>query len=241
MRSLLNRAVPAIAVAGMVAALVLGTGALGTLRGQSTGPGAASGSTTSAGPSDTTELDRGGASLADVAACVGHDVAGAELLYGTRQRSLDDEGPVLVLRTADGLLLCDAFGPDRPAVAPVPVATVADPVRFLTTGRAEWSCRADRVLEGFRQSTWLSTSPEVATVEQRYRVDGVAGPWFSTAASHGFAHLQTWLDGPEPAGTTYRSELRALDADGAVVPQTELPTRPQALAGCPEGGSASIG
>ena len=84
-------------------------------------------------------------------------------------------------------------------------------------------------------------SPVVAKVQQRFWVDGVAGPWFETTAQDGYAHLQSWLKGPEPAGTHYAEQFRVLDAGGADVPQDALPTRRSALTGCSAGGSAQIG
>ena len=90
-------------------------------------------------------------------------------------------------------------------------------------------------------STWLAVSSDVHVVQQRYWVDGVPGPWFSTRARNGYAHLQTWLVGPEPAGSRFAEQYRVLDASGRELRQTALPTRQKPLAGCPGKGSAQIG
>ena len=82
-------------------------------------------------------------------------------------------------------------------------------------------------------------SPDVATVRERFWVAGVPGPWFETRAHGGYAHLQTWLQGPEPR-STYAQQFQVLDADGTAVPQTALPTGKQPLPGC-QGGSVEIG
>ena len=76
-------------------------------------------------------------------------------------------------------------------------------------------------------------------VPKRFWVAGVPGPWFETRAHGGYAHLQTWLQGPEPR-STYAQQFQVLDADGTAVPQTALPTGKQPLPGC-QGGSVEIG
>ncbi len=97
----------------------------------------------------------------------------------------------------------------------MPTVSRGNPVRHLSTGRSVWRCDgATRVLDGFRMTSWLVVSPDVRTIRQRYWVDDVPGPWFTTRAQNGFAHLQTWLRGPEPAGTSYSVEYRVLDAQG---------------------------
>ncbi|NUS50443.1 MAG: hypothetical protein HOQ22_05300, partial [Nocardioidaceae bacterium] len=198
-------------------------------------------------PADVVDLDRGPVGDASVTACLTPGFATSadqvEVRYARTQATDTGTAAVLVLRNRAGdLRLCDAYGADAPAVAPVPVATDAEPVVFLSTGRATWSCRgADRVLESFRSSTWLAVAPAVRTVQQRFWVGDVPGPWFRTRARDGYAHLQTWLTGPEPAGTRFAVQYRVLGADGADVPQHALPTGRRALPGCGSGGSAEIG
>jgi hypothetical protein len=68
----------------------------------------------------------------------------------------------------------------------------------------------------------------------------VPGTWFQTAAQGGYAHLQTWLQGPRP-DSRYAQQFQVLDAGGAVVPQTALPTGRTPLSGCRQHGSAEIG
>ncbi len=172
------------------------------------------------------------------------DVDSVDVLYGVRQQRLGGSSSVLVLRNADGdVRLCDQFGGDAPSQAPQPTATSSRPVAFLSTGRSSLDLRRHHAGAAEVRAVHLARRrpPSVATVQQRYCVGGVAGPWFETAAAGGYAHLQTWLEGPEPAGTTYAQEFRVLDADGNEVAQDALPTDPAELAGCPEGGSADIG
>jgi hypothetical protein len=243
-----DRVVPVVATVVVVAALVLGFGALRSLSGTddptppTTAPAAAS------SPSEaTTDLDAGATTADDVTACLTPDFATdssqVTVLYGVQQHRLGGQVPVLVLRNAAGdLRLCDQFGGDSPSQAPVPAASSSRPVAFLSTGHSDWACAGtSRVLDRFQKSTWLVVSPDVATVEQRLWVDDVPGPWFTTRAQHGYAHLQAWLKGPEPAGTKYAEQFRVLDASGGAVRQTSLPTRRSVLPGCSAGGSAQIG
>lgn len=248
MTKLADRLLPAVGAAVLVAALVLGAGSLKALSG-SDGPSpqvAADPSMSAApvtAPSDATELDLGPTDADDLAACTTPDFTSEgtdpEVLYGVRQLRLDGTSAVLVLRNAQGdVRLCDRFGTDAPAQAPLPTPTAAEPVAFLSNGRAAWTCDGTR-LRRFEQSTWLVVSPDVATVRERFWVAGVPGPWFETRAHGGYAHLQTWLQGPEPR-STYAQQFQVLDADGTAVPQTALPTGKQPLPGC-RGGSVEIG
>ena len=240
-----DRLLPVVGVAMLVAALVLGAGSLKALsdRGDTPSPQVAADSSPRTAPSDVTELDLGPTDADDVAACAtpGFTPEGTdpEILYGVRQLRLDGSSAVLVLRNAEGdVRLCDRFGTDTPAQAPLPTPTAEEPVAFLSNGRAAWTCDGTR-LRRFEQSTWLLVSPAVATVRERFWVDGVPGPWFQTRAQGGYVHLQTWLQGPEPR-SRYAQQFRVLDADGTAVPQTALPTDAQPLSGC-QGGSVEIG
>jgi hypothetical protein len=246
MRDSLRRLVPVLSIVAMVAALVLGASSLRALTDDvvetpSSGALAAQ-STADQGDS----LDLGPTTSDDVVSCLAPDFAvdpqEVDVLYGVQQRRLGGTNAVLVLRNAAGdIRLCDQFGGDRPSEAPLPSATPEEPVQFLSNGRTEWSC-SGTTLDRLRKSTWLTVSPDVATVRQRYLVDGEPGRWFDTAVEHGYAHLQTWITGPHPAGTTYAEEFRVLDEAGNAVQQDVLPTEPAALSGCPaEGDSAEIG
>jgi hypothetical protein len=244
MRDKIRRAVPVVSIVTMVAALVLGAGALRAVTDDvvdepRSGAFAASSDGTDA-------LDLGPTTSDDVVACLAPDFAvdpqEVDVLYGVQQRRLGGTNAVLVLRNAVGdIRLCDQFGGDRPSQAPLPTASPETPVEFLSNGRAEWSCTGT-TLERFLKSTWLVVSPDVATVRQRYLVDGEPGRWFDTEVQNGYAHLQSWIKGPHPAGATYAEEFRVLDESGDAVRQDVLPTEPTALAGCPaEGGSPEIG
>ncbi len=246
MRDPISRAVPVLGVVVLVAALVLGLGSLRSLTGSddtSERPGAIAQTSTE----PATDLDLGPTTADDVATCLAPGFATAasevEVLYGVRQRRLGGSSPVLVLRNTDGeMRLCDQFGGDSPAQAPVPKASADRPVAFLSNGRSRWSCAGStQVLDRFQKSTWLAVSPEVASVRQRYWVDGVPGKWFESHAQHGFVHLQTWLEGPQPATAKYAEQFRVLDESGDDVRQTALPTRRSNLPGCTAGGSAEIG
>lgn len=182
----------------------------------------------------------------DLANCLdGHFATAArvDILYGVQQRRLGGRSPVLVLRNVAGdIRLCDQFGSDNPSQAPLPAATANRPVTFLSTGRSAWTCAGStRVLDRFEKSTWLVVSADVARVQQRYWVGDVPGPWFESRAQNGYVHLQTWLEGPEPASTKYGEQFRVLDASGNDVRQTALPTRASTLHGCGAVGSAQIG
>ena len=249
MRKFAGRFLPVVSIVALVAALVLGAGSLKSLLRQpdeqATGVAAAPPMIPTQDPS-LTDLDVGTTSTDDVAACLtpgfATDVDSVDVLYGVRQHRLGGSSSVLVLRNAAGdVRLCDQFGGDSPSQAPQPTATSARPVAFLSNGRSSWTCAGTtRVLQKLEQSTWLVVSPDVATVQQRYWVGGVPGPWFETRAQRGYAHLQTWVEGPEPAGTTYAQEFRVLDADGNEIAQDALPTAQSKLPGCSEGGSAQI-
>jgi hypothetical protein len=244
-----SRVLPVLVAVALVAALVLGTAALRGLavdehRARAGAAPAPAAQGSNADP--LVEIDEGATTRADVASCLtpgfATSAAQVDVLYGEVQATASGTAPVLVLRNPAGdLRLCDALGGDAPATAPVPAASHADPLVFVSTGRSAWSCRTDEVLQGVRMTAWLAVSPAVATVQQRFSVDGVPGPWFTTAAQGGYAHLQSWLEGPEPAGSTYAVEYRVLDASGADVPQKALPTHPEPLPGCTDGGSAEIG
>jgi hypothetical protein len=190
------------------------------------------------------DLDQGDATEADVEACVSGgfapDASSVEVLYGVRQQSPGGDVPVLLLRNAAGdLRFCDLAGPDAPAQLPLPEASADEPVVFLTNGRKSWDCTGAQV-EGYTATTWLAVGPEVATVQERYWQDGKPGPWFTTEARGGYAHLQTWVTGPLPAQAQLGVQTQALDADGRPVNRSALPRGRQALPGC-AGGDAQIG
>jgi hypothetical protein len=246
MRKLVHRVLPVVGAAVLVAALVLGAGYLKALS-LHHGPAASPVAAVPSGNASVLVVDDGTVAQADVTACLtagfATDAARVDVLYGVRQLRLDGSNPVLVLRNAAGdVRLCDQFGPDSPSQSGLPTASPTEPVTFLSTGRSSWTCAgSSKVLDRFEQSNWLVVSPLVAKVQQRFWVDGVAGPWFETAAQDGYVHLQSWVKGPEPAGTTYAEQFRVLDADGIDVQQDALPTRPSALVGCSAGGTAQIG
>ena len=162
-----------------------------------------------------------------------------EVVYAVAQDSASGEGPVVVLRNAAGeLRLCDAAGPDSPSQAPLPTADAADPVASLNA-RAAWDCTVSR-LDLYTSSAWLVVDDQVASVRQRLWVDGEAGPWFTTEAQGGFAHVAAWVDGPLPEGTTLEAQYEVLDADGAAVTQDALPVDPSEVGWC-EDGDVQIG
>ena len=168
------------------------------------------------------------------------DVAEVEVLYAVSQRTSDGNAPSLLLRNADGdLRLCDAAGPDSPGRLPVPAASDTEPVAFVGNGRAAWDCTG-RTFDGYTSTLWLAVGPQVDRVQQRFVVDGAEGPWFTTRARAGYAHLQTWLEGPLKKGTRIDVQSRVLDAAGEPVRQSALPTAARPLAGC-AGGDAQIG
>jgi len=245
MNRFIDRVLPVVSIAALVGGLVLSAGFLKSLT-TDTGPTTPRATAVLASSDDSViDLDLGATD--DLTSCLSPDFASdassVTVLYGVQQRRLDGEGPVLVLRNAAGdLRLCDASGPDSPAESPLPTASPETPVAFLSTGRSAWTCAgSSRTLDRFEQTTWLATSPAVATVGERYWVDGTPGPWFETSAVGGYAHLQTWLEGPEPAGTVFAQQYRVLDADRHVVRQSALPTTRAALPGCSRTGSAQIG
>lgn len=207
--------------------------------------------TTTAGPAaeptvlgeDLLVLDRGTVSDIDaVRSCATQQFAGprpVEVLYGVRQLAADGEGPVVVLRNSEGdLRLCDAAGPDSPSQSPLPSASDAEPVAFLNA-RAAWDCTGSR-LDRYTAATWLVVDDQVATVRQRLWVDGVPGPWFTTEAVGGFAHLSAWEDGPLPEGTELAAQYEVLDAEGGAVAQEALPVEPAEVGWC-EDGDVQIG
>jgi hypothetical protein len=242
-----RRRVVVVVTALAVAALVVGLSVVRLLAPDSAHrtPAAqlADGPTT--GGAASIQLDVGSPGSGAVADCLGRgfatDPADVTVLYGVQQRTVSGEVPVLVLRNAAGeLRLCDGFGPDSPAQVPVPTATAQRPVAFLSNGRRDWDCApGSRDLRGFTITEWLSVAPQVDTVQLRFVVDGVAGPWFVTAAHDGVVHLTGWLHGPQPPSARVLVQHRILDAAGDPVAQRALPAS-QRLSGC-AGGSAQIG
>ncbi|MGN6577669.1 MAG: hypothetical protein ACTHKG_18510 [Nocardioides sp.] len=238
-----RRRAGAVIGAVLAVAVILGGAAVAGLGGpdRSRGPseGEPAAPRTSPAPEPVLDLDAGELSDAEaLAACsteafaAGRDVT---VLYAVRQRTEAGHAPVVLLRNADGeLRLCDATGPDAPAVLPVPEASDRSPVAFLGNGRAAWDCSGTTV-DGYTATLWLAVGPQVDRVQQRYVVDGRPGPWFSTAARDGVAHLQTWLSGPLAQGAALAVQQRVLDEAGAPVAQDTLPTRRQPLAGCRDG------
>lgn len=215
------------------------------------------GDTTKASPPTTAELSAGtDEPILDLdlgpltgppagSVCTAPDVdAGSpevELLYGMRQKSASGSGPVLLLRDGAGdLLMCDVAGPDRPAQLPLPQASSAEPVVFLTNGRSRWECTGE-TLDRYTSTTWLAVTPDVDRVQQRFVVDGAPGPWFTTHAAGGYAHLQTWLDGPVAGDTRLSTEYRVLDAAGEPVRQSALESAADLPGGCSDGGDVTIG
>lgn len=238
-----------VAALGVVAVAVAGF-AVGQLAGPDTsdagqaGPPVVLGTEAVREPEPTLDLDLGPTDPQDVAECLiprfADDAASVEVLYGVRQRTSDGSAAVLVLRNAEGeLRLCDVNGGDSPSQLPVPSAGDGEPVVFLSNGRASWDCDG-RWLDGYADTTWLAVSPEVDKVQQRFVVDGEPGDWFSTRAQDGYAHLQTWLDGPFAKNTMIKVEHRVLDGSGEEVGQSALPTGPQRLEGC-QGADVQIG
>lgn len=180
----------------------------------------------------TLDLDLG--PVTDPTSCLSDafapDAESVDVLYGVHQRTADGSSPVLLLRNVAGeLRLCDVAGPDAPAQQPLPEPSDAERVAFLTNGRMVWDCSGTTV-DRYTSTMWLAVTPEVGWVQQRFRVDGVPGPWFSTQAQGGYAHLQTWLDGPVPAGAALDVQVRVLDPDRQPVRQSVQP-----LPGCTEG------
>jgi hypothetical protein len=224
-------------LAGVALARLLGFGA------DSAAAPAGQLSASTSGP--TIELDLGVVPEPDaLASCLvpgfAEDPATVEVLYAVQQRSADSSGPVVLLRNAEGALrLCDVAGPDSPAQHPLPQASVSEPVAFLTNGRAAWDCDGTTV-QGYTSTTWLAVDAAVRTVQQRFWVDGEPGPWFTTEAVGGYAHLQTWLEGPVAADTPLAVQHRVLDADGDRIEGSALPTGRRTLPGC-SGGDVQIG
>jgi hypothetical protein len=240
-----RRTTAIVAAAAAVAAVLGGAGVAGIAVDDDPATPTAAAPSQSAEP--VLELDLGQVASPDpevIAGCLVGGFAGSadagEVLYGVRQRSADGEGLVLLLRNADGeLLMCDSAGHDVPAQLPRPEATATEPVAFLTNGTMTWSCSGTTV-DGFRSTVWLRVAPEVDRVQQRFWVDGVAGPWFSTNTYDGYAHLQAWLTGPLAKSTKLAVEQRALDSDGRALDQDAFADRPVRLAGC-RGGDVAIG
>lgn len=160
-----------------------------------------------------------------------------EVLYGVEQRTIDGSTPVLVLRNTDGdVQLCDVAGPDRPSALPLAEPTAAEPAVFLANGRASWDCEGKK-LHGYSSTAWLAVDASVDRVQQRFWVDGVPEPWFTTKAVDGYAHLQTWLDGPLPKSAEVMVEHRVLDGAGEPVAQSALPTEAEPLETCADAGA----
>lgn len=192
---------------------------------------------------DLLVLDRGSVTDIDaVRACATKKFAGerpVEVLYGVRQLSADGEGPVVVLRNVEGeLRLCDDAGPDSPSQFPLPSASEAQPVASLNA-RAAWDCTG-ATLDRYTATIWLVVDDQVDTVRQRLWVDGEPGPWFTTEAVGGFAHVSAWEDGPLPEGTELAAQYEVLDADGGAVAQDALPVEPAEVGWC-EDGDVQIG
>lgn len=232
--------VAAVAVAGAAVQL---TGSDEAETGR-TGPPVVLGTEAVREPEPVLDLDLGPTDETDVKACLApgfaDDPGAVETLYGVRQRTATGSAAVLVLRNDGGdLRLCDVNGGDSPSQLPVPGAGDGNPVVFLSGGRASWDCDG-RTLEGYFDTTWLAVAPAVERVQQRFVVDGEAGDWFTTTARNGYAHLQTWLEGPLAKGTEVAVEHRVLAATGEEVEQSALPTEPRELAGC-TGSDVQIG
>lgn len=237
------------AVAVVVAALVVGGAALKVAGGGHDARPSASAqlSASSQLPDGTLDLDLGPVTdPAAIAACLAPDFASdpaeVSVVYGQVQKTRDGSVPVLVLRnTAGEIRLCDVFGGDYPSKAPRDEASAAAPVAFYASGRRDWNCEeSTRTLRHFTMTEWLSVAGRVQTVRTRFVVAGTPGPWFTTKAVDGLAHLQAWLDGPLAPGTRVMVQHQVLDADGHRVPQKALPGH-QRLPGCSAGGSAQIG
>jgi len=177
-------------------------------------------------------------SAADVQSCLVDSFATSpvdvKVRYSEIQKSERGDYPVLVLENRAGdLRLCDSFGGDRPSVAPLAYADAGKPVTFLSNGRQAWDCNGN-TLAGFAVSQWLSVAPAVSRVQMRFVVNHSPGPWFSTEAQKGFAHLHAWLSDEGP-GVDLQWQVRVLDSKGALVEQQAFSTEPQALTGCDAG------
>jgi hypothetical protein len=162
---------------------------------------------------DATPLDN-----ATATALCGPDGFGdARVLYAQRQVSPIGPAPAILIENERGdWWACDRYGGSAPATFPVPLATAHDPAVPFTTGWRSWDC-AGTVLHRLQIGEWFSTAPEVATLRLRFIVEGAPGPWFSTTASDGIAHLQAWLEGDLPAGTSIVLEHEFSDAAGRTV------------------------
>ena len=160
------------------------------------------------------------------------DPDSVRVLYGQRQlRGLDAASRVYVLRNGEGkVLLCDMFGRDRPSTLPLPTTSTERPAVFLTAGQRRWSCDGD-VLRSFRMTSWLKVQDPVRTARVRYTVDGVPGPWFTSARQGRFLHLQSRLGGPLPTDAL-EAELQLLDAAGDPVSVPGIPSGARKLGGC---------
>ncbi len=247
MRKHFDRVLPILGISLLVVALVVGAASLKALSGARNDAAQQAASASSSTAPLVTKLDLGATTDEDVTSCLTPDFASkadqVDVLYGVQQRQLGGRSPALILRNADGdLRLCDHFGADSPSVAPVPTPSDEDPVEFLNNGRSAWTCaETTNVLDRFERSLWLVVAPDVASVRQRYVVDGVPGPWFESETQDGYIHLQSWLDGPQPATTKYAEQFRVLSSSGEEVPQAVLPTDEDELLGCTDEGSAQIG
>ncbi|MET1058497.1 MAG: hypothetical protein ABWX84_02805 [Nocardioides sp.] len=247
MRKYVDRILPIFGIALLVVALIVGAASLKALSGAKDARDQAASTASSSTVPLVNKLDLGATTDEDVASCLTPDFESnpdkVEVLYGVQQRQLGGRSPSLILRNTEGeLRLCDHFGADGPSQSPVPTASDVDPVEFLSNGRSAWTCaKTTNVLDRFERTLWLVVAPDVDTVRQRYVVDGVPGPWFESQAQNGYVHLQSWLDGPQPATTKYAEQFQVLDSSGEEVPQTVLPTEESELLGCTPGGSAQIG
>src|SRR3954451_21637482 len=208
---------PVVGVVLAVVALVLGASVVQAMIGipaQEAGSGHGADQPAAAHRADpTTLLDLGQVSSSEqVATCLSPSFAAdpsqVQVLYGVQQRAVSGSSPVFVLRNRSGALrLCDEFGGEPPSQSPLPSLSDTRPVAFLSNGRSTWRCDG-QALRRLQMTSWLLVSPDVRTVQQRYWVDGTPGPWFTTRAQSGFAHLQSWLTGRHRAGAKYATQYR---------------------------------
>jgi hypothetical protein len=158
----------------------------------------------------------------------------AQVLFAQRQVSPIGPAPAILVENDRGdWWACDRYGGSAPATLPVPLATSNDAAVPFTTGWRSWDCEGT-VLHRLQIGEWFSTAPEVATLRTRFVVDGAPGPWFSTSAYDGFAHLQAWLEGDLPAGTRIVLEHGFSDADGLEV-ETGMSQSGEPLPDCSDG------
>lgn len=160
------------------------------------------------------------------------DPDSVRVLYGQRQlRGLDASSRVFVLRNGDGkVLLCDMFGRDRPSTLPLPTTSADRPAVFFTAGQRRWTCDGD-VLRSFRMTSWLKVQDPIRSARVRYTVNGVPGPWFTSARQGRFIHLQSWLGAALPTDVL-KAELQLLDAAGDPVSVPGIPSGARKIDGC---------